>query len=213
VALIDSGRPSERLTQLRLYVTAGALCLAFLHLILPGLAIDAITLALLAIAVIPWLAPLVESLELPGGWKVEFWEMQRAVARVQAAGPVYEDRVSAGSEAEYSFQLVYSRDPNLALAGLRIEIEKRLSALAEKADVAVRPKGVVTLLRSLSNHELLSFEERAALGDMSGLLNSAVHGAVVDPRACEWAIDNGPPLLASLDAKLDELSRATEDPG
>jgi hypothetical protein len=113
-----------------------------------------------------------------------------------------EAKEGPSAEPEYSFQLVYSRDPNLALAGLRIEIEKRLSALAEKADIPVRPGGVGQLLRALDRKELLSHEERAALADMIGLLNAAVHGAVVDPRASEWALDVGPRILASLDTKL-----------
>ena len=72
--------------RLRRIVTLAALVLALAHLIWPKLAIDAITLGLLAIAVVPWLAPLIKSLELPGGWKVELQEMYQVSARAQDAG-------------------------------------------------------------------------------------------------------------------------------
>ncbi|MBB5208032.1 hypothetical protein [Chiayiivirga flava] len=115
--------------RVRRIVTLAALALALAHLLFPNLAIDAITLGLLAVAIIPWLAPLIKTLELPGGWKVELQEMYQVSSRAQDAGLISSE---SGSPApEHSFQLVADRDPNLALAGLRIEIERRLLRLAE----------------------------------------------------------------------------------
>jgi hypothetical protein len=34
------------------------------------------------------------------------------------------------------------------------------------------------------------------------MLNAAVHGASVDPRATEWAMDVGPQLIQSFEEKL-----------
>ena len=42
------------------------------HMIWPGLVIDAITLGLLVIAILPWLSTLIERATLPGGWGVNF---------------------------------------------------------------------------------------------------------------------------------------------
>ncbi|MBI3170895.1 MAG: hypothetical protein HYZ22_20640 [Chloroflexi bacterium] len=50
-------------------------------------------------------------------------------------------------------------------------------------------------------------EESSALADMSGLLNSAVHGADVDKRATDWAMEIGPKILHSLDEKIDKYNR------
>jgi hypothetical protein len=47
--------------RVRRIVTLVALVLALAHLVFPSLAIDAITLGLLAVAIIPWLAPLIKS--------------------------------------------------------------------------------------------------------------------------------------------------------
>ena len=191
------------LKKLRQSVTLCALILAIAHLIWPNIAIDAITLALVVIAILPWLAPLVKSLELPGGWKVEFQELQKAASRADTAGLLA--AVPSRSEDSFSFQSISKRDPNLALAGLRIEIEKRLSKLAEVNNVALRrPMGIGQLLRALAQREVLTNEERSILSDMVNMLNAAVHGAIVDRQSADWAIDVGPRLLTSLDERIEE---------
>lgn len=200
---------SVPLKKLRQIVSLGALTLALLHIIFPSLAIDAITLALILIAILPWLAPLVKSLELPGGWKLEFQELQKATFRAESAGLLAAE--PSISEQEFAFQSISKRDPNLALAGLRIEIEKRLSLLAEAHDLnnLRRPMGVGQLLRALAQNEVLSHEERSILADMVNMLNAAVHGASVDSRAAEWAINTGPRLLTSLDERVEEAKHLT----
>lgn len=206
----DTKSSSFPLKKLRQVVSLGALLLALAHIIWPQLAIDAVALALIVIALLPWLAPLVKSLELPGGWKVEFQELQQAASRAETAG-LLAPRPSQ-REAAFSFQSIATRDPNLALAGLRIEIEKRLSSLAEIHGLSARrPMGVGQALRALVQSEVLTNEERSILADMVNMLNSAVHGAEVDSRAAAWAIDVGPRLLASLDERVSEAQRLQEE--
>ena len=163
----------------------------------PSLAIDAITLVLLMLAVVPWLAPIFKSLELPGGWKFEFQDLQRASDRAEAAGLLASQPVAPA--ATFTLERIANEDPNLALAGLRIEIEKRLVALAERRGIETRSRGVGQLLRLLSESGALGQQERAALADLTGLLNSAVHGAKLDQRSANWAIEVGPRLLRALD--------------
>ena len=67
-------------------ITATSLALAGVHLLWPDLRIDAITLTLLAAAAIPWLLPLFKSVELPGGLKLEFQELEAAERRAAEAG-------------------------------------------------------------------------------------------------------------------------------
>ncbi|BCJ47375.1 hypothetical protein GCM10010168_17330 [Actinoplanes ianthinogenes] len=55
--------------------------LAIVHLIWPDLRIDAVTLALLVVAVVPWLGRIFARVELPGGWKLEYREFKRSVER------------------------------------------------------------------------------------------------------------------------------------
>src|SRR5882724_940440 len=53
-------------------VTVVALAAGGAHLIWPRLKIDAITVLLLIVALSPWLGVLLESIELPGGWKLQY---------------------------------------------------------------------------------------------------------------------------------------------
>ncbi|GAA4605215.1 hypothetical protein BJY16_005300 [Actinoplanes octamycinicus] len=62
-------------------ISALSVGLAIVHLIWPGLRIDAVTLALLVVAVVPWLGRIFASVELPGGWKLEYREFKRTVER------------------------------------------------------------------------------------------------------------------------------------
>lgn len=200
----DSEFTEERnIRKLRQVVTLGALVLALAHIVFPDAAIDTITLGLIVIAVLPWLAPLIKSLELPGGWKVEFQELQRAASRAESAGLLAPPSAKIDALA---VQSIAERDPNLALAGLRIEIEKRLSKLARCTGIVPKGAGVGILLRQLTKSGVLAQEEQAVLSDLVGLLNSAVHGATVDTRAADWAMDIGPRLLASLDERISEGS-------
>ena len=60
-------------------ITAAALAAGAARLIWPTLTIDSVTVALIVIAVVPWLAPIFKSLEMPGGFKVE-WQNQGTIA-------------------------------------------------------------------------------------------------------------------------------------
>jgi hypothetical protein len=102
---------------------------------------------------------------------------------------------------QYSFQLVAVQDPNLALAGLRIEFERQLRALAEAVGIGTRMQGARRLVVELVKESVLTEEEEGVLTELIELLNDAVHGADVGSRASRWAMDIGPRLLASLQGK------------
>lgn len=188
-------------TKLRIIITFLSLIVISAHLIWPSLSIDGITLSFIIVALIPWLAPLFKSLEFPGGWKIEFQELQRTKEKADEAG-LLAPQEFVNETPEYTFQTILYDDPNLALAGLRIEIEKRLKQIAESNDIHVKKESIGLLLRQLSLQEVLTGQESVVLQDLIGLLNSAVHGAKVDRHALEWAIDVGPRLLKSLDEKV-----------
>lgn len=172
---------------LRYTISILALVLAIAHIIWPTLSIDAITLGLLAIAVIPWLSPLFKSIELPGGVKIEYQELEKAAESANQAGLVASaPTTSLGAQApraKYAFEDVVTLDPNMALAGLRIEIERRLKALANASGGLPNSGGTGALLHSLRNREVLSTDAYEALRALIDLLNTAVHGAIVTPRA------------------------------
>lgn len=187
--------------KVQILITIFAIVIAIIHIIWPNLAIDAITLTLLIIALIPWLAPLFKSLELPGGWKVEFRDLEIAKDKIERAGLLSKE-VELSDLSKFSFQIVADEDPNLALAGLRIEIEKRLINIAESRDIKINNKGMRQILTILSQNNILTIEEKNVIIELVGLLNKAVHGAEVDYRAAKWAMETGPRILYALDEKL-----------
>jgi hypothetical protein len=192
------------ISRIRQVVTVGALALALVHILFPDLAIDAIALVLVVVAVVPWIAPLFKSLQFPGGWKVEFQELQKVAAKADDAGLL--SRAEAAPPSEYAFLSVAERDPNLALAGLRIELEKRLVLLAERHRIGTTMQGMGRLLSELSKRQVLTDDEESVLSELLHLLNAAVHGASVDPRATEWAMDVGPQLIQAFEEKLHDGS-------
>jgi hypothetical protein len=202
----ETARNDIHLNRLRYVVTVCAILLALAHLIWPSISIDAITLSLIVIAILPWLTPFIKSLELPGGLKVELKDLQNVASRADTAGLLAAEPSKA--EESFSFQSISKRDPNLALAGLRIEIEKRLGKLAEVSGIEQRrPMGIGQLLRALAQREVLTNDERSILADMVNMLNAAVHGAAVDRQSADWAIDIGPRLLTSLDERIGEATQ------
>ncbi len=186
-----------RKTQISISIVA--LVIIAIHLGWPAINIDSITLILLIVAIVPWLAQLFKSVEFPGGWKIEFKEFMQAEQRASDAG-LLSGQVDPARK--YSYQIVADEDANLALAGLRIEIEKRLMRIAHSHNLDGTRSSAGRLLRLLGQKDLLSNQEQAVLSDMMSLLNSAVHGAQIDGRTANWAMDVGPRLLASLDEKV-----------
>jgi hypothetical protein len=79
---------------LRIFITAVAIVIALIHLAVPTLLIDSITLALLVIAILPWLSPIIKSIELPGGFKLELQELKKELAEVKGAAQSAENKAT-----------------------------------------------------------------------------------------------------------------------
>ncbi len=139
------------------FISGSAVVAAGVHLVWPGKAIDAITVTLFLVAVLPWLSPLFKAVELPGGVKVEFTELEKAQREAKSAGILAAPVTPRNGEAASS--LIPTDDPNLALAGLRIELERRLRKIAERHGIAANRRGMGILLRDLQARNLLSGEQ------------------------------------------------------
>ena len=58
-------------TKLRWILSGGVLSVALAHLLWPSLTIDTVTAILIIVAILPWAAPLIRSVEVPGIGKIE----------------------------------------------------------------------------------------------------------------------------------------------
>lgn len=193
--------------RIQLTISLCALAVALIHVLFPSLEIDGITVTLLAIAVIPWLGPLFKAIELPGGLKVEYQDLLRAEKKAADAGLLAPTEPRAPQSRHiYAFEAVAGDDPNLALAGLRIEIESRLRDIASSRNISANNKSAGWLIRELRSHSTLRGEEISAIEDLLPLLNRAAHGAEVDERASRWALDIGTRILRALEERQGETT-------
>ena len=191
--------------RLKIIISVVAILLATTHLIFPKLSIDVITVALIALAVVPWLEKLFKSVELPGGVKLEFQDLQKIENEAKSAGLIKPENENPETKDEqiYPFTEIAEQNPELALVSLRIEIEKRLRAIANKYNVEVRTFSMKALISALAKEKLLTNDESGALNDMIVTLNQAAHGIEYDRRNSLWIIENGPKILDALDSKVN----------
>lgn len=181
-------------------LSALAIAAAVAHAFFPNLQIDSTTAFLIAIAILPWLGMFFRSVELPGGIKVEYHELKEAEAKARDTGLITtSDEKSKAADPIY--ERIAAEDPNLALAGLRIEIEKELVALATRHGIAVTRGSVLMLAKELTSIQVLGAGAYLALADIIHLLNKAVHGAKVEPESVSWALSSGSQILQSLRIK------------
>ncbi|MFE9466891.1 hypothetical protein ACFYNW_25105 [Streptomyces virginiae] len=74
---VNPGPPRKR--PIAYVISLTAIAIMVVHIVNPALEIDGTTLALAAIAVVPWLGDLFESIELPGGTKLQYRRLQERI--------------------------------------------------------------------------------------------------------------------------------------
>lgn len=178
--------------------TIVAVVILILRKLWPDL-LDATDLLILALALLPWLSSILKSVEFPGGGKIEFRDVQSAVSKVVVGSPVAVAERAAGHYREISL----SMDSNLALVGLRIEIERRVRQLAKRHGFEPQ-ESLIRTIRGLQIRGVLEGSRMSGLQELVMFGNRAAHGAAVDQEAAAWARDYGPQVLAVLDELLDE---------
>ncbi|PKA99470.1 hypothetical protein B0O79_3181 [Flavobacteriaceae bacterium MAR_2009_75] len=191
---------------IKIIITIIGVLLATTHLIFPKINIDLITVFLIAIAIVPWVESLFKSVELPGGLKLEFQDLERIELEAKEAGLIKDDSEEDSQieylDKDYVFVDLAKTNPSLALVSLRIEIEKRLRQIAEKYSIESNRYSMSRTLQILSKKGILTAQENSTMRDMISTLNHAAHGMEFDQRTAEWIIDNGPQIIDSLDSKI-----------
>lgn len=189
------------------------------HRVFPRVTLDAIDWVLIVMAVMPWILEYVRRFEIPGIVSIELADAKAATDKVTRAQPptdhinfeVHPPRISAGEGAEKFANLrnIYDTDPNLALVGFRIEVEKRLRDLAAACQIAESGMPLWHLLRELIDRRLIPPEMASGLMELIALGNRAAHGVTVSPDAAGWLLDMGPDVLLRLDSLRQTPSAGT----
>jgi len=184
----------------KLLLTAGCIGIVLFRIRYPNIKIDGVTFGLLVLAVLPWLSSLIKSFEFPGGWKIEFQDVQKAGAEIIAAGS---SKGVKSKAAHPSFLDIVGLDPNLALVALRIEIEKRVRALARKRQIP-ETHALSFMIQELMRQKVLPYEAAKGLQALVAAGNNAAHGVKVDPPVTEWAMSQAPEILGILDGIIEQ---------
>lgn len=193
-------------TAVKSSISIVALFLIFLHLWVPALKVDVVTVALLVVAVLPWAYTVIQSVTLPGGYGVKFQDIAAAGAKLENSEAVVSLSASASNETQQPIlERVQSLDPNLAVAGLRIEIEKSIRKIADAHGIPSHGP-LTTLLGTLGAEGLLAATMVDGLRTLIRIGNEAVHGATVDPEAAEWAILHSQQIIRSLSRVVEARS-------
>jgi hypothetical protein len=203
-----------------------AVALAITHMFWSSdVRIDGVTIALLAVVL---LSPYLSLMR-----RIRFGELEAEIApeeveevrqRVQEASSTQspQEKDEEAQPSSHSRHVegvvddllhVLDRDPALALAKLRIEIERLLEQIyfldASPEECARPPAGVMGFLRALSRKEIIDKPTLAAVGSMTRVLNRAVHGASFEREQASEIIDSGASLLDRLnDAYMEVYERA-----
>ena len=202
----------NKTTTIKIIASGIALLILIIRLIWPQIKIDAISLGLIIVAIVPWLSSILESAEFPGGWKIKFRDIQQAGEKITGSEASTLTTTTTTTLPQYaqdnsqnlSFIHVMDYDPNLALVALRIEIEKKIREIANIEGLSVNMP-LSKLLRQLHEKGILSGNVFSGLQEVVIAGNKAAHGAKVEPSIANWAFADGPVILGLLEKKLDRL--------
>jgi hypothetical protein len=194
--------------------------LAVLHQIFPQFTIDVTTIALICIAIAPWVLRYIKGFEIPGIVKIDLADAKAATDKLtrftESPGPTTPGLDSARPEQanaptelkstknrDDSFaglRAVNEIDPNLTMVGFRIEVEKRLRRLANARGLVADRLPLQRLITDLVRRRIVPAESASGLLELIALGNRAAHGVEVSEDAASWLMDIGPSILLQLDA-------------
>ncbi|WP_027911294.1 hypothetical protein [Pseudomonas sp. URMO17WK12:I4] len=89
-------------------------------------------------------------------------------------------------------------DPVIALAKIRIELEKLLARLARFNSITVKGSALGALVNQLTNQEIVSHDIGKALREVIALCNRAIHGETISDEGARTIIGVGVELLEEL---------------
>jgi len=161
--------------------------LIFLHSFFPSqFIIDNSIILIYFISSIPFIAQFLKEVNILGA-KFKFKEEIRKTEKLINMSGTAKIR----TEVDASLAVVKSKaldnarklldsDPVLALAALRIEIEKSLKTIAKRLDLPIKEKRSITeIIVNLKRKEIFSHEQVLILRKIIQMCNKAVHGAVI----------------------------------
>ena len=163
--------------QIQYAVTIAALTAVLIHHFWPGFRADAFTGTFLLVAVLPWLAPILKTIKLPGGLEVELRELQEQLDETKGAVKSAAIQAQAGAAALVSpgqTQMVGSVDKapsRESLLALGAEYEQvRDSIASSSARTAAMTRVLVQMFKQADSIHGLDIEPLLLGGGRGGRL-------------------------------------------
>jgi len=179
--------------------------LIIIHAIFPQFSIDSTTIALIVILIFPWLLPYIKTAKLPGGIEIttrEIQQLEEVTARSAIGTLLVTMRPPTRRHPPLTYLTLFKTDPNLALASLRLDIERKLRTIAKKRQIDVRRLPLWQVLNILHDREIIGPSEFQSLKMIIEICNKAVHTEKVDPYLALRILDIGKSALGYLDSKI-----------
>ena len=160
--------------------------LIFLHGFFPNqFIIDNFIIFIYFISSIPFTAQFLKEVNILGA-NFKFQEEIREVGKLINLSGTAKVRTEANaslnvakSKALDNARKLLDSDPILALAALRIEIEKSIKTIAKKLDLPMKEKqSITTIIANLKSKEIFSHEQVIILRKIIQMCNKAIHGAL-----------------------------------
>ena len=192
-----------RLKRLSILISIICGALIIIHAIFPQFLIDTITIALVVILIVPWILPYVSTLKLPGGTEVIFKEEVQRLERLSEKSEITKvevDHLTPISEVEPTRWDLFKFDPNLALASLRIDIEKILREISSQKNLPVERTPLRIILTNLHLKEIIGHSEFETLNLIIDICNKAVHAENVDASTASRILDIGESTIKYLNS-------------
>ncbi|GAA3663147.1 hypothetical protein GCM10022420_047360 [Streptomyces iranensis] len=187
-----SGRAGRRRFVVASVVSCVAIAVAVTHVLAPDLKIDNVTVALLVVAVVPWLRDLLNSIELPGGVRLEFKE---AVERRIEAAERIADAALVGSGDD---------GPEADGGATALTDVRRLAAEYLEVRTSMFSGSARTQRMSGIFARLVRATQRLAAPDLDGWLTSPDGGLRLAAYARLYAVPDADALAALTDAVVKE---------
>jgi hypothetical protein len=184
-------------TRLKILVSAVAVIFLILRYVCPNLVIDGITIGLILLALIPWLAPIIKSIEITGIGKVELQDLKNEVEKIKGAVESVEQK------AEYAAASVPEKDT----ANFNKSDHESLKELANKyveTRKNLRSSPERTAIMTKIFKEMVQLASKINTLDVDSLLLSSNHGDRLSAYAYLYAKPSQEKLGAIIESATEE---------
>ena len=181
-------------TGLKILVSVIAVLVLVVRFVCPNLIIDSITVGLILLALIPWLAPIIKSIEIFGIGKVELQDLKNEVEKLKGAVE------SAEQKAEYAAADVPEKNTSKTIMSAQDSLKELANKyIATRKNLRASPERTAVMTKIFK--EMVQISSQINSLDVDTLLLSNNHGDRLS--ACAYLYAN--PSREKLDLTIESM--------